>query len=218
MIRLVVADDHPIVREGLRAVLATARDLDLVGEAADGRQALAAVAAHRPDVLLLDLDLPGLDGREVLAGVRARGWRTAVLLFTAYDSDPRLVRALREGAHGCVLQGAPREELFSAIRAAAAGARTLPRGVGERLLAGLQGDGAAALTPRQSEVLALLAEGRTNAEIAQALGIGVRPVKYHVEGLLRHLGVRNRTEAVSAAVTGGWQPRDRGAGPAQVEE
>jgi DNA-binding NarL/FixJ family response regulator len=206
-VRIVVADDHPIVREGLRAVLGTARDLELVGEAADGRQAVSVVEAARPDVLLLDLDLPEIDGLDVLRILRARGLRPAVLLFTAYDSDPRLVRALREGARGCVLKGAPREELFAAIRAATAGSRVLPPGFGERILAGLQGEGAAALTPRQSEVLALLADGRTNQEIALALGIGVRTVKYHVEGLLRRLGARNRTEAVGAALANGWIPR-----------
>jgi DNA-binding NarL/FixJ family response regulator len=206
VITVVVADDHPIVREGLRAVLAVAPDLRLVGEGADGRQALALVRRLRPAVLLLDLDLPGLDGLAVVRAMRHEGLATAALLFTAYDSDPRLTAALRDGACGCLLKGAPRHHLFAAVRTAAAGGRVVPPELGGRLLAEVQAGGRPTLTPRQGQVLALVAAGCSNAEIAARLGIGPRTAKYHVAAVLARLGARNRAEAVRRALAAGLLP------------
>jgi DNA-binding NarL/FixJ family response regulator len=204
-IRVLIADDHPIVRDGLALILATAADIEVVGEAADGEEALRLVERLHPDVLVLDLAMPGVDGVEAIRRLRANGSGAGILVFTAYDTDDRILAALRAGAAGYLLKGAPREDVFAAIRTVAAGGSLLPPVVATRLLRHVRGDEPEPedLTPRQSEVLRLLAQGQQNKEIAAALGISERTAKFHVEAVLRRLGACNRTEAAAIATRRG---------------
>ena len=204
-IRVVIVDDHPALREGLRTILATQPDIAVVGEAATGQQAVAQALALRPDVVLMDLELPELDGVEALRRIRERRPGTRVVVFTAFDEDKRVMSALEAGAQGYLLKGASREEIFQAVRAAHRGgvplqptvATTLlhrlatPRGTRERQ---------AVLSPREREVLQLLAEGLTNKAIAHRLVISERTVKFHVGSILAKLGVPNRAAAVRVAL------------------
>jgi DNA-binding NarL/FixJ family response regulator len=200
-IRILIADDHPIVREGLTAVLETQPDFAIVGAAASGTQAVERAAALRPDVILLDLALPDLDGVAALRQIRAADPAAHVIIFTAFDTDERILAAVQAGAQGYLLKGAPREELFQAIRVVQSGGSLLQPVVAARLLR--QFSGAAALpeqlTERELEVLRQLAKGRQNKEIATELWISERTVKFHVSAILAKLGVGNRTEAVSKA-------------------
>jgi DNA-binding NarL/FixJ family response regulator len=204
-IRIVVADDHPILREGLIAVLGTQADFIVVGEAATGVEVIQRVRHLRPDILLLDLELPEMDGVEALHTLRDERQAVRVLVFTAFDADDRIFAALRAGAQGYLLKGAPRDELFSAIRVVHGGGSLLQPVVASRLLR--QGvDGAApapALTARELEVLRLLMRGLQNKEIAIELVVTERTVKFHVSSILRKLGAGNRTEAVAFATKRG---------------
>jgi DNA-binding NarL/FixJ family response regulator len=200
-IQILIADDHPIVREGLTAVLETQPDFAIVGAAASGTQAIELALTLRPDVILLDLALPELDGVAALRQIRAADPAAHVIIFTAFDTDERILAAVQAGAQGYLLKGAPREELFQAIRVVHGGGSLLQPVVAARLLR--QFSGAAALpeqlTERELEVLRQLAKGRQNKEIATELWISERTVKFHVSAILAKLGVGNRTEAVSKA-------------------
>ena len=202
-IRILIADDHPIVREGLSAVLETQPDFAIVGEAASGAQAVERAAALRPDVILLDLELPELDGVAALRQIRADNPAARAIIFTAFDTDERILAAVQAGAQGYLLKGAPREELFQAIRVVHGGGSLLQPVVAARLLRQVSGATAAPLpeplTERELEVLRQLARGRQNKEIATELWISERTVKFHVSAILAKLGVGNRTEAVSKA-------------------
>jgi DNA-binding NarL/FixJ family response regulator len=200
-IRILIADDHPIVREGLIAVLETQADFVVVGEAADGAQAVERAAALHPDVILLDLALPQLDGVAALRAIRAADAGARAIIFTAFDTDERILSAVQAGAQGYLLKGAPREELFQAIRVVHSGGSLLQPVVAARLLRQVSGAPALpeTLTERELEVLQLLARGRQNKEIASELVISERTVKFHVSAILAKLGVGNRTEAVSKA-------------------
>lgn len=201
MIRIVVADDHPVVRDGLVAVLSTQPDFSVVGEAADGPAALAEVAALQPDVLLLDLEMPGLDGVAVLQQLNQTNATVRVLVFTAFDTDERILGAIQAGAQGYLLKGAPRDELFRAIRILHVGGSTLQPIIASRLMRRVQTPPAEAspLTEREIEVLRLIAQGLPNKSIAEQLGISGRTVKFHVSSLLAKLHANNRTEAVTLA-------------------
>jgi DNA-binding NarL/FixJ family response regulator len=200
-IRILIADDHPIVREGLSAVLETQPDFAIVGDAATGTQAVERAAALHPDVILLDLQLPELDGVAALRAIRAADPAAKVIIFTAFDTDERILSAVQAGAQGYLLKGAPREELFQAIRVVHAGGSLLQPVVAARLLRQVSAPPALpeSLTERELEVLRLLAKGRQNKEIASELVISERTVKFHVSAILAKLGVGNRTEAVSKA-------------------
>jgi DNA-binding NarL/FixJ family response regulator len=200
-IRILIADDHPIVREGLIAVLETQADFVVVGEAVDGAQAVEQAAALHPDVILLDLALPQLDGVAALRAIRAADSGARAIIFTAFDTDERILSAVQAGAQGYLLKGAPREELFQAIRVVHSGGSLLQPVVAARLLRQVSGAPALpeTLTERELEVLQLLTRGRQNKEIASELVISERTVKFHVSAILAKLGVGNRTEAVSKA-------------------
>ena len=200
-IRLLVADDHPMLREGLVAVLGTQPDFEVVGEAADGEDVVRLAGEVRPDVILLDLEMPNVDGVEALRRLREAGSTAQTVVFTAYDTDERVLGALRAGARGYLLKGASRADIFSAIRAVNAGGSLLGPNVTNRLLGRLGEDPESAnpLTPREVDVLALLARGLKNAEIAESLFISERTVKFHVGSILAKLGASNRTEAVTVA-------------------
>ena len=208
-IRLLVADDHPVVRDGLVAMLSTQPDLVVVGEAATGAEAVERAAALAPDVILLDLEMPGMDGVEALRQIRAARPDAPVIVFTAFDTDERIVSAVRAGAQGYLLKGAPREELFKAIRVVSEGGSLLQPVVASKLLQHMSQQtteretSADSLTEREMEVLKLLAQGKTNKEIAATLVISERTVKFHVGSILSKLGAGNRTEAVTIAAQRG---------------
>ena len=206
-IRILVADDHPMLREGLVAVLATQPDFEVVAEASDGAEAVKLAGSLEPDVILLDLEMPGTDGVAALRELRAAGSGASSLVFTAYDTDERILGALRAGAQGYLLKGASREEIFSAIRTVASGGSLLEPAVTARLLQNI--DGAPNdLTPRELEVLALLADGLPNREIAARLFVTERTVKFHVGSILTKLDAANRTEAARIAARRGLvEPR-----------
>jgi two-component system, NarL family, response regulator LiaR len=202
-IRILIADDHPIVREGLAAILSTQPDFEVVAAAADGEEALALVRSLDPDVLLLDLEMPRLDGVGVLKRLATEKLQIRAIVFTVFDTDERIVAAVEAGAQGYLLKGAPREEIFAAVRVVSDGGSLLQPLVASRLLKHMSGRAAAPpldpLTPRELEVLEALALGRTNREIATELEISERTVKFHVSSILDKLGAGNRTEAVSLA-------------------
>ncbi|MBM7842616.1 response regulator [Herpetosiphon giganteus] len=200
MIRMLVVDDHPVVREGLVAILSTQADFAVIGEASDGRQALALCQQLQPDLLLLDLELPELDGVAVLEQLDLAASELRVLVFTAFDTDERIIGAVRAGAQGYLLKGAPRDELFAAIRLIHAGGSTLHPLIASKLLRQVQRDTSLVeLTPREHEVLQELAQGFANKQIAYTLNITERTVKFHLNSIFQKLGAHNRTEAVSIA-------------------
>ena len=204
-IRVLVADDHPMLREGLTAVLGTQPDFEVIGEAADGSEVVRLAETLRPDVILLDLEMPTVDGVAALEGLRDAGSEARTIVFTAYDTDERILRSLRAGARGYLLKGASRAEIFDAIRTVHSGGSLLGPAVTSRLLDHIeQGDERPdGLTPRELEVLTLLARGLKNAEIASELFISERTVKFHVSSILAKLGAETRTEAVRIATRRG---------------
>jgi DNA-binding NarL/FixJ family response regulator len=208
MIQILLCDDHPVVRDGLVAVLGTQPDFEVVAEASTGNEMIAQAERYTPDIILLDLEMPGMDGVAALRQLRAQQPDARVLVFTAFDTDERILGAIQAGAQGYMLKGAPRNELFSAIRTVALGRSLLQPLVQSRLMQSLrthaQSNPAEALTMREAEVLRLVAEGKTNKEIASALFIAERTVKFHVGAIMGKLGATNRTEAVRLAVQCGW--------------
>lgn len=205
-VRLLLADDHPIVREGLRAILSTQPDFEIVGEAADGRQLVAQAAALKPDVVLTDLEMPGMDGVEAIRQIRTALPDTQVLVLTAFNTDDRIVNSIQAGAQGYLLKGAPRSEIFNAIRVVSAGGSLLHPLVASRLIESVRRPDistAETLTEREMEVLRLLAQGKSNKEIAAVLTVTERTAKFHVAAILGKLGATNRTEAVTLAVQRG---------------
>lgn len=214
MIRVVLADDEAVVRVGVRAVLAAADDVEVVAEAGTGRAAVDLVLAHRPDVAVLDIRMPELDGLDAAAEIRRLGTGTAVLVLTTFADDAYISRALGEGTSGFVLKTGDPHEIIAGVRAAASGAAYLSplvakrvvdhlSGHGPRLRAGEQVDG---LTDREREVLGLVGAGLSNAEIADRLHVVEGTVKVYVGNVLRQLGLRNRVQAAIVAYEAGLIP------------
>ena len=199
-IRLLVVDDHDVVRSGLAASLGLEDDLTVVAEASNGDDAVAQFRKHQPDVVLMDLRLPGADGIAVTADLR-REWPDArVLMFTTFDSEEDIYRAMRAGARGYLLKSAPREELLAAIRAVAAGERHLPPALAQRLAGRISTPD---VSEREREVLQLMARGKANKEIAAALGIAEETVKRHASNLFVKMGVADRAQATSEGIRRG---------------
>lgn len=199
-IQILIADDHPIVRDGLRAVLSTQADFAVVGEAGSGREVIDQVRRLQPDLLLMDLEMPDGDGVETLGWLAERKATVKTIVFTAFDTDDRIVEAVRAGAKGYLLKGAPRDELFNAIRIVHAGGSLLQPVVASKLINRLnQPAPTDLLTEREREVLVLVAQGLSNRAIAEELIITERTVKFHVSALMGKLDAANRTEAVAVA-------------------
>jgi DNA-binding NarL/FixJ family response regulator len=208
-IRVLLADDHPVVRAGLTGMLAAEPDLDVVGEAASGDEAVAMARALGPDVVLMDLRMPGGNGVTATARIRAECPGTRVMVLTTYDDDADILRAVEAGASGYLLKDLPRADLAEAIRAAARGETVLAPAVAHRLLTQIRGAASPAgpapekLSAREAEVLALIARGLTNAEVGRALFISEATVKTHLTRACGKLGVSGRTAAVARALETG---------------
>ena len=200
VVRVVIADDHPVVRSGIRGMLASDPGFDVVGEAADGAEAVALTTRELPDVVLMDLRMPALDGASATAEIRARCPETQVLVLTTYDTDADIVRALEAGAIGYLLKDVPHEEITRAVRAAARGEPALAPAVAERLMDRALDATGDALTAREIDVLQLAARGSSNSEIAKELFVSSTTVKAHLTHIYRKLGVGDRTAAVTTAL------------------
>ena len=225
MIRVLIADDHKVVREGLRILLSSEPGIEVAGEAADGMAALAAIRDLRPDVVLLDLLMPRLDGLGVLTALAENGadesgstagQPPAILVLTSSPDDEHLIQAIRAGALSYLPKTAGVDQVIDAVRAAARGESVLQPGTTARLLRELRQPGAdplARLTPRETDVLKGIAKGRSNREIARALTVSEETVKSHVSAILAKLGLADRTQAAIFALQRHLIPLDQALGP-----
>jgi DNA-binding NarL/FixJ family response regulator len=211
-ITVLVVDDHPVVRSGLVSLLAVEPDLEVVGEAADGAEALASVKALGPDVVLMDLRMPGMDGADATARIVVDHPGTRVLVLTTFDTDDDILRAVEAGASGYLLKDSRRQVLVDAIRAAARGETVLAPPVAARLMGRMRagaGGTTDQLTPREVEVLAAVGRGLSNGEIGRELFIGEATVKTHLLRVFQKLAVDDRTRAVTVAIERGILPSPR---------
>ncbi|NUR97762.1 MAG: response regulator transcription factor [Kribbellaceae bacterium] len=200
MIRLLIADDHPIVRDGLSGMFAAEPEFEVVGEAADGAEAIQLAEALRPDVILMDLQMPGMNGLAAISELAERGVRSRVLVLTTYDTDGYVVPAIEAGATGYLLKDAPRDELLRAVRSAADGHSILAPSVANTLMNHVRTPRAPELlSPRELEVLKLVAAGNTNRETARHLFISEATVKTHLLNIYAKLSVSDRAAAVAEA-------------------
>lgn len=204
-IRIIIADDHPVVRDGLAGILNTQPDFEVVGEAEDGQELLNLCNELTPDVVLTDIEMPQMDGVEALREIQRNHPQMHVIVFTAFDSDDRIIGAVQAGARGYLLKGAPRDEVFRAVRTVYAGGSLLEPSITSKLLSHINNsekktlDSGDTLTEREMEVLQLLGKGMTNKEIGAELYITERTVKFYVSAILSKLNASNRTEAVTIA-------------------
>ncbi|NOK61797.1 MAG: response regulator transcription factor [Chloroflexi bacterium AL-W] len=199
-IRVLIVEDQRIVREGLVAMLEDEEDIDIVGEAANGQEALTLFAELTPDIVLMDLQMPIMDGPTAIQKLRKTHPDARILVLTTYATDEFIFKALRAGANGYILKDTSGDELMASIQAVHAGQTQLSPEVAARLVAGVSMGTPEPLTPRELEVLTLMGKGHSNSEIADSLVIAPRTVKVHVQNILGKLGASNRTEAVSIAV------------------
>ena len=210
-IRILIADDHVLVREGIRALLSLSDDLEVVAEASDGQEAIAATRRLDPDVVLMDINMPGLGGLEATLAIRGENPRVKILVLTQYDDREYVSRFLKSGASGYILKKAAGAELASAVRAVHRGglvvdpslARSLLTPTAEPVGSGSGSERYASLTDREKQVLKLVAEGNSNKEVAQVLGISVKTAMSHRERVMSKLEIHNRTELVKFALREG---------------
>ncbi len=200
-IRILVVDDHHVVRSGLTASLGIEEDLSVVGEAESGEQALAVYAQCAPDVVLMDLRMRGGSGIEATTALRVQSPDARVLMFTTFDGEEDVYRAVQAGARGYLLKSASRDELLTAIRTVAAGERYLPPALAQRLAGRIAGPD---ISEREIEVLGLISAGKSNKEIGSALHIAEDTVKRHVSNILMKLGVSDRAQAATEAIRRGF--------------
>lgn len=209
MIRVVVVDDHPIVRQGLRSYLSTREGIEVVGDAGDGESAVAMVGELAPDVVLMDLVMPGMGGLAAIGAVVALGTGTRILVLTSFSSEDQVIPAIQAGAAGYLLKDASPEEVEAAVRAVHAGEGRLDPSLAAVVMAAAAGRGEAdatadadlaRLTPRETEVLRLLGEGLSNRALAERLFVAEKTVKTHVSSILAKLGLTDRTQAALFAV------------------
>jgi DNA-binding NarL/FixJ family response regulator len=200
MIRVLIADDHAVVRQGLRTFLDLQDDIEVVAEAGDGAEALAAAEQHAPDVVLIDLVMPNVDGIEAIRGLRERVPAARAIVLSSFIDDEKLFPAVRAGAAGYLLKDVQPQELVEAIRTVHGGGALLHPQVASRLLEEMTTD---PLTPREREVLSLIGRGMPNKAIARELSLSEKTVKAHVSSILAKLGVTDRTQAALYAVRAG---------------
>ncbi len=199
-IKVLLVDDHTIVREGLRVLIETQSDLAVVGEAKNGQEALDQYESTEPDILLLDLVLPDMCGVDVIKKLRQNHAPVFILVLTTFDGEEDIYRALKAGAMGYLLKDTPKKELFRAIREVSSGNRFIPEEIASKLAAYI---GEIELTTRESEILQLIAIGSSNKKIAESLYITEGTVKTHINHILKKLSVKSRTEAVKVAIERG---------------
>jgi DNA-binding NarL/FixJ family response regulator len=199
MIRVLVADDHPVVRGGIVGLLASAHDIEVVGEAVDGPTAVAEALRLEPDIVLMDLRMPGYDGDEATARILAERPRIRVVVLTTYETDASILTAIEAGASGYLLKAAPQEEILAGVRSVARGEVALAPGIAA-LLVKRVATPSVTLSPRETEVLALVGQGHSNPEIAGRLHLSEATVKTHLLHVFEKLGVRDRTRAVTKAM------------------
>jgi DNA-binding NarL/FixJ family response regulator len=201
--RVLVVDDHPVVREGLVSVLEDQPGIEVVGSLGSAEQAVAQVGRLRPDIVLLDLELPGMDGVTAIPQLLAGSPATGVIVFTAYDTEERVLGAIRAGARGYLLKGASGQEIAAAIQTVQSGGSHLAPRVASTVLAEIGRPSRPVLSQREQEVLHLVAEGLPSKQIARSLGITERTVKFHVASLMRKLEADNRAQMVAIAAERG---------------
>jgi DNA-binding NarL/FixJ family response regulator len=207
MIRLLIVDDHPVVRAGLVGMLSDEPGFEVVGEASDGAQAVRVAAATRPDVVLMDLRMPAVDGVQATAQITAAS-DAKVLILTTYESDDQILAAIEAGASGYLLKASPQAEIVAGIRSVADGQTALSPSVAARLVQRMRAPAPeAVLTAREIDVLQLVARGNSNKQVAAVLGIGESTVKTHLLNVFEKLGVADRTRAVTLAMERGILPR-----------
>ncbi len=203
LVRVLIADDHPVVRSGIKGMLEPDPGFEVVGQAASGQEAVALSLREHPDVVLMDLQMPGLDGAAATAQIKAQRPETQVVVLTTYGTDADIVRAIDAGAVGYLLKDAPHEEITRAVRAAARGETTLTPAIAQRLMQRVRAPGSDALSAREIEVLQLAARGLSNTEIAKELFVSATTAKAHLVHIYAKLGVNDRTAAVTTALERG---------------
>ncbi len=199
-IRVLLADDHPALREGMAAIIDRQADLSVVAEAGDGREAIALAREHKPDVILMDLQMPEMGGLEAIPAILAELPETRIVVLTTFDGDEDIYRALQAGARAYLLKDMGKDQYLEAIRAVHAGQRWIPAEIASRLADRMNRTG---LTPRETDVLRLVVHGRSNKEISSELSITEETTKTHLQAVFLKLGVRDRTQAAIAALRQG---------------
>ncbi len=202
-IRVLLVDDHPVVRAGIEGILNSQPDIEVVGEASDGMEALHLNRALQPDVILMDLQMPAMDGVTAIKAIREQANAPYILVLTTYDTDADIVQAIQAGATGYLLKDTPREDIFAAVRQVAKGESVLTPVVASRLMARMRAPAEEQLSERELEVLALVAQGHSNQDIARQLHISKATVKTHLIHIYGKLGVNDRTAAVTTALEKG---------------